>query len=123
MQHSGAARDKLVNYITGLLDAGTGNGKLVFQDSSNNAVSTLTFSKPAFAASSNGTASANTITPDLNAVGGTIIKAIAQDSAGNQIFICAVSYQGGGGDIQLSSTTVAVGQQVSLNSLTYTAPP
>jgi hypothetical protein len=121
MQHM--IRDQIANYVCGLLDAATTAGQLVFQDTQSNPVATLTFAKPAFGASSGGSATANAIGSDTNAVGGTISRAVAQDGNGNQIFIATVSFQGGGGDIQLNATTVAVGQSVSLSSLIYQAPP
>jgi hypothetical protein len=121
MQHN--VRDQIANFVVDMIDAGSGAGKLVFQDAQQDAVATLTFAKPAFGNSSSGTATANAIGDDTNAIGGTISRALIQDSAGNVIFICTVTFQGGGGDIQLSSTTVGVGQTVSLAGLTYTAPP
>ncbi len=116
-------RDDIAEYVTGLIDAGSGPGVLIFQDVQNNPVATLTFSKPAFGSATNGLTTANAITPDFNAVGGTITKAIARDSDGNPIFTCTVTVTGSGGDIQLSGLAVGVGQQVSLNSLSYIAPP
>lgn len=116
-------RDGITTYVTGLIDAGSGPGVLVFQDAQSNAVATLTFSKPAFGKSTNGLATANAIIPDYNALGGTIARAVARDSAGNGVFSCAVSATGGTGDIELSGLAVAVGQQVSLTSLSYIAPP
>ena len=118
-----AVRNQIAQYVTGLIDAGSGPGFLVFQDIQGNAVATLTFSKPAFNAAVSGVATAAAITPDFNAVGGTIAKAVAQDSTGNPIFSCTVTATGGSGDIQLSGLAVAVGQQVSLTNLSYIAPP
>lgn len=118
-----SVRNQIATYVTGLIDAGSGPGNLVFQDASNNTVATLTFSKPSFGTATSGLITAHAITPDFNAAGGTIAKAVARDSAGNPIFSCTVSATAGGGDIQLSSLAVAVGQQVSLTSLSYIAPP
>lgn len=118
-----SVRNQIAQYVTGLIDAGSGPGFLVFQDVQGNAVATLTFSKPAFNAAVSGVATAAAITPDFNAVGGTIAKAQAQDSAGNPIFSATVTATGGSGDIQLSGLAVAVGQQVSLTNLSYIAPP
>ena len=116
-------RNQIAEYVTGMIDAGTGSGQLIFQDAQSNPVATLTFSKPAFQAAVNGMATASAIIPDYNAVGGTIAKAVAKDSNGNAVFSCTVSATGGSGDIQLSGLAVAVGQQVSLTSLSYLAPP
>jgi hypothetical protein len=123
MNHAATARNGITNYVCSLVDAGSAAGILIYQDVQGNQVAKLTFSKPAFGSANNGVATANAIIADNNAVGGTISQAAIKDSAGNTVFICTVTYQGGGGDIQLNSTTVAVGQQVVLNSLTYSAPP
>jgi hypothetical protein len=116
-------RNEIANYVTGLINAGPAAGKLVFQDVQGKTVATLTFADPAFAPATNGLATANAITPDFNALGGTINKAVAQDSTGKSVFTCTVTATGGAGDIQLSGLAVAVGQQVSLSTLAYVAPP
>jgi hypothetical protein len=85
-------------------------------------VATLLFSATAYAAASGPTATANAITSDTNAVGGTIAKAEQQTSANVAKLLCSVTATCGGGDIQLSSVVVSAGQTVSLGSLSYTAP-
>jgi len=112
----------MADAVCSKLDLGSGNGKLVFQTSSSQTVATLLFTKPAFAAASAGLAVAATISSDTNAAGGTIAKASAQDSTGLEVFNCAVTAPGGGGDIVLSSVVISPGQTVSLSGLTYTAP-
>lgn len=116
--HSTTIRNGIADYVVDQLDGGT----LEFQTSGDQEVATLTFGTPAFGAASNGTATANAITEDSDATGGTIAKAVAKDSLGNAIFTCSVTATGGGGDIELSSVVVSAGQTVSLNSLTYSAP-
>jgi hypothetical protein len=118
-----SVRDKIANYVCGLVDAGPGNGKLLMRTSAGATVATLGFNKPAFGSSSGGTAPANTIVPDTNAAGGLIALAVAEDSLGNAVFGCTVSTTGGGGDIQLTATNIVAGQEVSVTSLTYSAPP
>lgn len=121
--HPTTVRNALADLVVDLLDAGAGAGTLEFQTSGNVEVATLTFSDPAFGAASNGTAAASAITQDTSATGGTIAKAVAKDSNGNQVFSCSVTATGGGGDITLNSVVVSAGQAVSLSSLTYSAPP
>lgn len=120
--HSTAVRNAIANAVVDAIDAGAGAGTLEFQTSGNVEVATLTFSDPAFGDAANGVATANAITADSSATGGTIAKAVAKDSNGNTIFTCSVTATGGGGDITLNSLVISAGQQVSLTSLTYTAP-
>lgn len=120
--HPTAVRDGLCNHVVDQLDEGTPPGKLVFRTAGATAVATLTFSNPAFGASSNGTAAAAAITSDTNAAGGTITNATLQNAAGTIKINCSVTATNGGGDIELNSVVVSAGQTVSMTSLTYSAP-
>lgn len=93
----------------------------MFQTSGDVEVATLTFSSTAFGASSSGTATANAITSDSSATGGTIAKARLKNAAGTDKIICSVTATGGGGDIELNSVVVSAGQAVAITSLTYSA--
>lgn len=123
--HNVAVRNGLANYVVDLIDTGTGSpnlGTLKFQTSASPAVevATLTFANPAFGAASTGTATANAITSDTSATGGTIAQWTVYDSDGTALFSGAASTSGS--DINLSSLSVGVGDTVSMSSLTYTAP-
>ena len=118
--HPTAVRDAICNLVVDRIDAGSGAGTLEFQTSGDVEVATLTFSDPAFGASSSGTATASAITSDTSATGGTVAKARAKDSDGTDVFICAVGTSGS--DINLSSLSVGVGDTVSVSALTYSAP-
>lgn len=120
--HPAAVRNAIANAVVDLIDAGAAAGTLEMQTSGDVEVATLTFSDPAFGAAASGTATAGSITDDTNATGGTIAKAVAKDSDGNEVFSCSVTATGGGGDIELSSVEISAGQTVSLSSLTYSAP-
>jgi hypothetical protein len=120
--HPTAVRNAIADLVVDRIDAGAAAGTLEFQTSGNAEVATLPFGDPAFGAAANGTATANAITSDTNATGGTIAKARAKDSDGTEVFACSVTNTGGGGDIELNSVVVSAGQQVSITSLTYTAP-
>jgi precorrin isomerase len=120
--HPTAIRTALADYVVDQLDLNTPPGKLVMQTGAAATVSTLTFANPAFGAASAGTATANAIVADTNAVGGTIAKAELRQGGGTVIVLCSVTTTGGGGDIQLNSVVISAGQQVSLTSLTYSAP-
>lgn len=120
--HPTAVRDGICNFVVDQLDEGTPPGTLVFQTSGDVEVATLTLSNTAFGSSSSGTATANAITQDTSATGGTIAKVRLKNAAGTDKIIGSVTATGGGGDIQLNSVVVSAGQAVSLSSLTYTAP-
>lgn len=121
--HPTAVRDGVCNFVVDQLDEGTPPGTLVFQTAADAEVATLTFSNPAFGASSSGTATAGAITSDSDATGGTITKARLKNAAGTDKILCSVTATGGGGDIELDDITVDAGQVVAVTSLTYTAMP
>lgn len=120
--HPTGVRNAIADLVVDRIDAGAAAGTLEMQTSGDVEVATLTFSDPAFGAASSGTATASAITQDSSATGGTIAKARAKDSDGNEVFACSVTATGGGGDITLNSVVVSAGQAVAVSSLTYTAP-
>lgn len=117
---STAARNAACDAITALLNAG-GAGKIVFKTSGGTAVATLPFSATSFGASSVGVATANTITSDTNAAGGTTDHAEFQNNAGTAVFT-TVSVGTSGSEINLSSVAIGAGDTVSVSSLTITVP-
>lgn len=122
--HTTAVRTSIADHVVDKLDAAgsPSNGTLQMQTAGSVEVATLTFAVPAFGAAANGTATANAITSDTSADGGTVTKAILRDGAGTTIYSCSVTATGGGGDIEISSTAVGAGDTVSMSSLTYSAP-
>lgn len=120
--HATTIRTAIADLVVDSIDAGAGAGTLEFQTSGNVEVATLTFSDPAFGAAVAGVATADTITDDTSATGGTIAKAVLKDSNGTTKVTCSVTATSGGGDIELSSVVISAGQTVGLDSLTYTAP-
>lgn len=120
--HSSAVRTGMADFVVDQLDEGTPPGTLVFETSGDVEVATLTLGNPAFGAAASGTATANAITADTSATGGTIAKARLKNAAGTDKIICSVTATGGGGDIELSSVIISAGQTVSITSLTYSAP-
>lgn len=112
------ARNAAADAVVDLLDGGT----IVFQTAGSVEVATLTLGTPAFGASVAGTATANAITSDTSATGGTIAKAVFRTSAAASLFTVSVTATGGGGDIELSSLTVGAGDTVSMSSYTHTQP-
>lgn len=117
--HATAVRTILADAATATIGA---SGKIIMQTAASATVATLPFSATAFAGAVAGVATANAITSDTNAVGGTITKAELQTSGSVAKILCSVTATGGGGDIELSSVIVSAGQTVSLSALTYAAP-
>lgn len=113
-----AARNAACDAVVDLLDGGT----IEFQTSADAEVATLTLGTPAFGDAATGTATANAITADSNATGGTIAKAVFKDSGSSSVFTVSVTATGGGGDIELSSLSIGAGDTVSLTSYTHTQP-
>lgn len=115
-----SARNAAANAVVDLIDGGSGAGTLQFETSGDVEVATCTFSDPAFGNASTGVATANSITSDTNATGGTVAQASAYDSDSNKVIEFSVSTSGA--DIDMSSLTVGAGDTVSVSSLTVTMP-
>ena len=120
--HVTAVRNSIADLVVDTIDTGAGAGNLVFMTSIDVEVATLTFSDPAFGAAAGAIATANAITDDTDATGGTVALFKVQDSGAVEKFRGSVTATGGGGDIELSSTSIGAGDTVSVSSLTYTAP-
>ena len=123
--HPTAVRNLIADAVVDSIDVG-GAGSLIFQTSGDSEVATLTFSSTAFGAASSGTATADTITGDSSATGGTVTKfKIQNGSAADAGFAGSVTSTTTSpqGDITLTSTTIGAGDTVQVTSLTYTACP
>lgn len=120
--HSSLARNALADQINSLVNSGSGPGIIVFQTSGDVEVATCTFADPAFSAASGGAITANAITEDENATGGTIAKFTVRNSSGNNLFSGTVTTEGGGGDIEISSLVIEAGGIVFVESFIYNAP-
>jgi len=84
-------------------------------------VATLALSATAFGAAAAGTITAAAITNDSSATGGTAALFKFQDRDNGEVFRGTVTATSGGGDIELSSVSVGVGDTVSITSFTYSA--
>lgn len=118
MELATEARNAAADAVCDLLD----NGDIRFENSSNNEVATCNFGSTAFGAASGGTATANTITDDSSATGGTIDHASIRKSDTTEIIAATVTATGGGGDIELTSLTIGAGDTVAITSFDYTQP-
>lgn len=126
-----ASRNAACDAIVDLIDGGVGAGTLEFKSAAStvqgtNEVATCTFSDPAFDAAgaaggnADGVATANAITDDTSATGGTANAATIFDSNGAAVIQCGVAASGS--DINLSSITIGAGDTVQITSLTATMP-
>jgi hypothetical protein len=121
LTHTTTVRNTLATAIATAVDQGSGAGQLVIMTSGDVEVATLTFSDPAFGAASSGAITANAITADSSATGGTAALFKVVDSDATEIYRGTVTATGGGGDLELSSVTIAATDTVSVSSLVYTA--
>jgi hypothetical protein len=118
--HSTAAKNAATDAVTSLIGA---SGFLTFRLTSGGTVAaTLALSATAFSAASSGTATANPISGDTNAVGNAspVAYAALQTSGGTIVINCQVGSSGS--DINMTNgVTVAPGDTVTCSSLTYAA--
>lgn len=118
--HVTAIRNTICDAVVDAIDAGASDGTLQFQTSGDVEVATLTFATVAFGAAAVGIATAAAIAPDTDADGGTIAKFRVFEQPGSvEVFQGTCTVTSGGGDIELNSLIVSVGQEVSMTSLTY----
>ena len=119
---STVARNAACDAIVDLIDAGStdANGDLVIQTSGDAEVAILALSEPAFGDAAAGVATANTISDDTNATGGTAANFILQDKDNTEVMRgdCGTS----GSELNLSSLSIGSGDTVSVSSLTVTVP-
>jgi len=124
-----AAASAAADAVVDLLDGGTiairtGAAPAACEDAdSGTLLATVTFGTPAFGAAASGVATANAITGDAAAdATGTAAHFRAKTSGATVVFQGSVTGVGGGGDLQLSSTSLVVGIPFNITSLTYTHP-
>lgn len=115
-----ATRNAMVGAAAVLMDAGSAAGAVVFRTSASAEVAALEGSDPFFGAPASGVVTADTISPDTNAAGGTTDRATLEDSAASVVVTASVGTSGA--DIIISSTAVGAGDTVSMSSLTMTMP-
>ena len=122
--HPEAFRNTVADLVDSTLST---TAKLVFRTTGTAAapgteVATLAMANPAFGSASAGVITADTISSDTSATGGTVATATLETGAGTVIVHCAVAASGS--DINLSGgLTVGAGDTVACSALTYTAMP
>jgi hypothetical protein len=128
LTHVTAIRNSLADLVVDAIDAGTmnANGDLQIGTTAFGAIlATIEFQNPSFGAATGGTATmAGAPLEDSNATGGgtaAVFRCRDRDDA--EVFQGTVTITSGGGDMELSSTTINNGDAVRINSFTYTASP
>jgi len=121
---STAARNAACDAIVDLADVGTtdANGDLVIMTAGDVEIATLALSDPAFGASVSGVSTANTITSDTNATGGTAALFKVVDKDNTEVWRGTVGATGSGADLELSALVIGAGDTVTVTSFTFTVP-
>ena len=119
---STAARNAAANAVVDLLDAGTTNseGRMVIRTSGDTLLCELPLSNPAFGSASSGVATAGAITTGTAVAAGTAAKHTMEDRDETEVWEGTAA--AGSGDLNMSSTTIAINDQVSCSAYTYTQP-
>lgn len=129
---STSARNAAASAVVGLLDAGTGAGTMQIrsgampatpQDAATGTLlATVTLSDPAGGAASTGTVTIADPAPVTGVADGTAGWVRLLDSAGAAVLDGDVTVTGGGGFLELSTTTISTGVTVDLGAVTITMP-
>lgn len=128
-----ALRNALANAVTTLTDAGSGAGKILIYTgaqptnpntaASGTLLATFTLADPSFGAASAGTITLQgTPLSTTGVAAGTAGWFRMLDSADNAVADGTVSATGGGGQIELNTTTVSIGLALQITSGTITMP-
>jgi hypothetical protein len=114
--------DAVDNYLntTGATDA---SADLQIQTAADAVLVEFTLQNPAFGAAAAGviTLAGTPIAATAGATG-TAAKGRIRDRANADAILFSVTGVGGGGDVEVSNTSITSGQDCELTSLTYTAP-
>ena len=133
MRLSTALRNAMIQQVQVKADAGAGAGTINIRSGSQPAsaedaetgtlLATLTFSDPSAPSASGGVLTFSAITEDSSAdATGTATWARIKDSTGATVFDCDVTATGGGGTIQLNTTSIVAGGPVRITAFTATMP-
>jgi|SRR5688572_12018934 len=128
-----ATRNAMADALVDRVDAGAAAGTLEIRTgsqpaSANDAASgtllaTVTLADPGFGAASSGAAAlASTPRTATGVASGTAGWFRAKDSDGNTAFDGSVTATGGGGDLELNTTTISTGVDFEITSGTITIP-
>lgn len=127
-----ALRNARANTAVDALDAGSGPGTVKVYSgaqpatadtaASGTLLATIVLPDPAFPNASGGVATGNDPAPVAAIAAGVAAWFRAADSAGVTVHDGTVTATGGGGQFELSTTTLVVGQLVDVTAYTWTEP-
>jgi hypothetical protein len=128
-----AAQNAAADAVVDRIDLGAGAGTLkIFTgaqpadadtDPGGTLLVTVTLADPAYGAASAGSAAlAGTPRSGTAAAAGTAGCFAVEDSNGANVFQGNVTATAGGGDLELDNTSIASGQTVNINSLSFSVP-
>lgn len=125
LTHVTAIRNSLADLVVDAIDVGSTDaaGDLIVQTAADATLCTIPLAAPpAFGAASSGSATANSLPREGTATGaGTAAKFRVRNRDNSEVFQGTVTVTGGGGDMELSSTTIAVNDVIRINTFTYAA--
>jgi hypothetical protein len=125
LTHTTAIRNSLADLVVDAIDVGSTDaaGDLIVQTAADATLCTIPLSAPpAFGAASSGTATANSLPREGTATAaGTAAKFRVRNRDNTEIFQGTVTVTGGGGDMELSSTSIAINDVIRINTFTYSA--
>lgn len=114
-------RNDLADAFDDAVNTGSGTATFVLETSADAEVATFELQNPAFGAASSGVITLQgTPLEDSDAAGGTVAQASLYDRDGTKLCesVAATSNE----EVTVSSTTVGVGETVTLTSMTVTVP-
>lgn len=124
LTHVTAIRNSLADLVVDAIDVGTtdATGDLIVQTGADATLCTINLANAAFGAASSGTATAASLPKEGTATGsGTAAKFRVRNRDNSEVFQGTVTATGGGGDMELSSTTIATNDVIRINTFTYSA--
>lgn len=127
-----ARRNGIVDSVVDALDAGAAAGKVEIRTgaqpadaddaASGSLLATVTLGDPAFGAAASGTATANAIAAVAASATNTAGWFRALDSDDNKVLDGSITATGGGGDMELNTTSLVSGVDFDITSWTVTCP-
>lgn len=120
--HVTTLRSVIADAVDAYINTGGGTAKVRLRDGTTTIVD-FDLANPAFGAAASGVITLAGTPIDAQAVaGGEVDNAQILDRGAALAISCSVTATGGGGDIEVTNVNIALDQDCSLTSLTYTAP-
>jgi hypothetical protein len=125
LTHVTAIRNTLADAVVDAVDVGTTDvgGDILIQDGAGVTLVAIPLANPAFGDAANGTASVSGVPVEGTAVAaGTAARFLLRNRNNAEVLRGTVTVTAGGGDMQLSSVSIAINDVIRLNTITYNAP-